>query len=161
MSKFVLVDKAPHDLKDKELVITEPDFINEIKLAKNQPRPMGNGKFITSLAHLRAIGGVIGELYDPEGYNPYSTIPFSHFVGIEYSNEQELSQVVLKMFNKFHPQIIAKYIDKKLKERPADTEVIYFVGSRANTEAFLSNGINELDGSGNTATEKKVVATDA
>ena len=161
MSKFVIVDKAPETLNKNEIVIEEPTFLNEIKTAKNQPRPGGNGKYQTSLAHLRAIGGVIGELYDPEGYNPYSTIPFSHFLGIEYGNNQELSAVVQRMFKKFHPQIFFKYLDKQIKARPVGTELIYFVGTKENAEAFLANGINQLDAPKTATVEKKVTTNEA
>ena len=160
MSKFLLVEKAPDKLKDNEVVITEPDFLNEIKTAKNQPRPFPNGKFLTSIAHLRAIGGIIGELYDPEGFNPYSTIPYNHFVGIEYADNKGLSEVVLKMFNKFHPQILFKVLDKQIKSRPSGTELIYFVGKKENTEAFFANGINQLEGGKTLSTTKKVTLND-
>ncbi len=146
MSKFKVVDKIPKQLKDNEVVIKDPDFVDEINTAKNQPRPAPNGKYLTSLAHLRSIAGVIGELYDPEEFNPYSTIPFNHFVGIEYTDAKELSTTVLKMFTKFHPQIIFKYLDKQIKARPPGTELIYFLGSKANTEAFIANGIDTLEG---------------
>lgn len=161
MSKFKLVDKIPKQLKDNEVVITEPDFVKEIRLAKNQPRPVASGKYLTSLAHMRSIAGIIGELYDPEGFNPFSTIPFNHFVGIEYTDANELSSTVLRMFNKFHPQIITKYLDKQIKARPQNTELIYFVGSKENTEVFFANGINQLGDTKATKTVKKVTVQDA
>lgn len=156
MSKFVLVNEAPEKLNDNELVITEPNFLDEIKIAKNQPRPMANGKHLTSLAHLRSIGGIIGELYDQEGFNPYSTIPYNHFVGIEYTNNEELSEVILKMFSKFYPKMLLKVLDKQIKSRPQGTELIYFVGSKNLAEAFFANGINQLDGGKTVSTAKKV-----
>jgi hypothetical protein len=161
MSKFVIVDKAPKNLKDNELVISEPTFVDEIKLSKNQPRPHPNGKYLTSLAHLRAITGTIGELYDPEGFNQYSSIPLNHFVGIEYGTVEELSSVVLRAFNKFYPQIVFKYLDKQIKSRPQGTELIYFVGTKQNTEVFFANGINQLDGTESAKVSKKVTSKDA
>lgn len=160
MSKFVIVDEAPKNVGENELVIQEPKFLDEIKVAKNQPRPFPNGKYLTTLSHLRAIAGTIGELYDPEGFNQYSTIPLNHFVGIEYENHEELSEVVLKMFRKFHPQIFFKYLDKQIKNRPQNTELIYFVGSKDNTEAFFANGINQLDAKESAKVTKKVTSKD-
>ncbi len=161
MSKFIIVSKAPSKLKDNEVVITEPDFVAEINTAKNQPRPVASGKYLTSIAHLRSIAGVIGELYDQEGFNPYGTIPFNHFVGIEYADAKELSTTILKMFTKFYPQIFFKYIDKQIKARPQGTELIHFIGSKNNTEAFFANGISELGAAKSAKTSKKVTAKDA
>lgn len=145
MSKFTVVETAPENLKKNEIVIHEPDFVKEINLSKNQPRPVGDGRYLTSLAHLRSITGTIGELYDPDGFNPYSTIPFNHFVGIEYADAAELSPVVLNMFKLHHPNIFFKYLDNQIKNRPQGTELIYFVGPHDLTEAFLANGIDLLD----------------
>ena len=160
MSKFVLVTEAPENLSEKEFVITEPTFIDEIRVAKNQPRPVALGKYHTSIAHLRSIAGVIGELYDPEEFNPHGSIPFNHFQGIEYADAEELSPIIIKMFTKFHPQIFFKYLDKQIKARPPQTELIYFVGSEENTEVFLSNGINRLDTASPVAESKKVTVKD-
>ena len=147
MAKFKVVDKAPKELKDNELVIEQPDFVEEINTSKNQPRPI-NGKHYTTLNHLRSIGGTIGELYDNDpntGFNPYSSIPFSHYVGIEFENAADLStKVVVPMFEKHYPQIFFRYLDQKIKTRPKGTELIYFVGDEAKAEAFIANGIDKV-----------------
>jgi hypothetical protein len=145
MSKFKIVNEAPEELKKGEYIISEPSFIDEINTAKNKPRPIG-GRQLTTLNHLRSIGGVIGELYDPEEFNSYGSIPFTHFVGREFKDTAELSKsVIVPMFRKHYPQIFFKYIDKQIKARPQGTELIYFVGEEANAEAFFTNGIDKVE----------------
>lgn len=148
MTRFVIVKEVPAKLKKDELVIKEPDFLEEIRTAKN--RPAAKGRQLTALNHLKSICGTIGELYDNfgpdnlEGFNHITAIPYSRYVGIEYKDLSELSAVVQKMFRRYHPKIFEKYLDQQIKARPARTKLIYFVGSPDNVSAFLKNGIDAV-----------------
>jgi hypothetical protein len=148
MTRFVIVNEPPAKLKKDELVIKEPDFIEEIKLSKN--RPASRGRQLTALNHLKSICGNIGELYDkldpenPEGFNHITGVPYARYVGIEYKDLNDLSKVVKTIFKKHHPKIFEKYLDKQIKARPARTKTIYFVGSADHAVVFLKNGLDAV-----------------
>lgn len=141
MSKFVVVNEEPQNLNDGEHVITEPDFIQEIQDAEKYASKLG-GKRITTLNHLKSIMENIRINYDPEGFDPLGGIPYSKYEGIEYANPQDLSEkVLLRILKKHKPDIITKCLDKKIKTRPKDAELIYFVGSEDKVQPFLDNGL--------------------
>jgi len=151
MAKFVVVKEEPKNLKVGEIVISMPDFIEEIEASERFASKLGKRR-LTSLFHLKNIAGNIGRAYDPEEFNPISSIPYSRYEGIEFESAKDLSEkVVLRMFNKHHPQIVDKYLDKKIKTRPKDTKLIYFVGSNNHLTPFLENGIDQEN------SKKKVV----
>lgn len=145
MSKFVVVNEEPKNLKDNEHVIKEPDFLEEIKEADKYASKLG-GKKVTTLNHLKSIAENIRIAYDPEGFDVITSIPYSKYEGIAYEDHKDLSDnVVLKMLKKHNPSIIEKCIDKKIKSRPQNTNLIYFVGSEDKVKPFLNNGLDRSD----------------
>jgi hypothetical protein len=149
MTRFVVVKQVPEKLKKDELVIVEPNFVEEIKIAKN--KPASKGRMLTTLNHLKSICGIIGELYDNygpdnlEGFNPITSVPYSRYVGIEYTDLENLSEKVIKpLFRRHHPRIFEKYIEQKVRGRSPRTKLIYFVGSQEHASTFLKNGIESM-----------------
>jgi hypothetical protein len=49
------------------------------------------------------------------------------------------------MLREQYPKIFDKYLDKKIKERPFGTKLIYYVGDFLETAAFNLNGIDRLE----------------
>jgi hypothetical protein len=140
MSKFIIVDEAP-DLKEGEVVIKMPDFNEELKSSDKFASKLGTQK-VTSLYHLKTIMTNIGQKYDPDNFNPISAIPYSIYEGLPYNNYDDLSKIVLRMLNKHHPQMIVKYLDHCIKNRPESTKLIYFVGPENYADPFLKNGLD-------------------
>ena len=143
MSKFVIVKEQPKKLKDGEIVITSPDFVNEIKSAKRFSR--GTGRNLTTLQHLKAIVANIAESYDPEGLNFITAIPYNKYEGVEFTDDKDLSEkVVVRMMQDNYPSIFTKCLDAQIKARPSNTSLIYFVGSENDIEPFFKNGIDKV-----------------
>jgi len=140
MAKFVVVNEAPEKLESGEIVITAPDFVEQIR--ENAAKAARGG--LTGVNHLRYIVGSIGQKYDPEGTNAWSIRP-TLFEGRAYANEAELSAIVVEMLKSQHPKIFDKYLDHQIKNRPQGTKLIYFVGPLSQTSAFFQHGVDMLD----------------
>jgi hypothetical protein len=139
MAKFVVVKNRPKELKKGEYVIEQADFLPEIRQnSRNAPR---GG--LTGVNHLRSIVGTIGKEYDLE-LTAYSIKPYT-YEGRAFSSEEELSNIVVSMLRDQYPKIFDKYLDKKIKERPFGTKLIYYVGDFLETAAFNLNGIDRLE----------------
>lgn len=156
MAKFIVVDEEPKNLKEGEIVIKMPDFVEEIEASERFAAKLGKRR-VTSLFHLKNIAGNIGRNYDDslDGFDPITGIPYSKYEGIEFKDPKDLSEkVVLRMFENHYPQIVEKYLDKKIKTRPKNTKVVYFVGPESKIKPFLDNGLDQE------TAKKKVVKED-
>ena len=67
MSKFMVVKKAPEQLKKGEFLIDTPSFLEEVKLNSNKKPKNG----LTGNFYIRAITETIVQKYDKENMNPY------------------------------------------------------------------------------------------
>ena len=160
MSKFVVVDEAPANLNDGEYVIKEPDFIKEIADAEKYAAKLGSQR-VTTVGHLKGIAENIRINYDPEGFDVITAIPYSKYEGVAYTNFEDLSQnVVLRMLNKYQPDIIDKYLDKMIKTRPENTNLVYFVGGENRVQNFLKNGLDREQNQAVTKTIKESEETE-
>jgi len=136
MAKFIIVDKKPERLEKNEMVIEMPNFVDEIlevesTLSKSQIRR-------SAIFFLKSVAAAIGRKYDPEQFNPYTTFPYSAYEGIEYHNAEDLSaKIVIPMFVKYCPTMFDKYIETKIKARPATVQTVYFVGPEDKAAIFI------------------------
>lgn len=138
-TRFTVVKEEPTDLPKDTYVIKSPDFLEEITSNKSR-EPRGNH---TSPTHLRYIVGSIGAKYDPE-LSAYTVKPHL-FEGRKYDSDKELSSVIVEMLQSQYPKVFESYLDYKIKQRPAGTKLIYFVGDYKNTKSFITNGISVID----------------
>jgi hypothetical protein len=141
MAKFVLVKKVPEVLKEDEILIEMPDFLDEIKTSKNNTRL--NGKTVTTLFFLKDIANKIASAYDPDDLGiTISKIPYNKYIGIQYDDSRSLSDtVILPMLRTHYKNIFYKYLEKKIKTRAVKAAVIYFTGTSDYAKVFLDNGI--------------------
>jgi hypothetical protein len=151
MYKFVQVDTAPTELRKGEFVITKPDFLEEIKAnatKASRPQTIGPGKtsLLTGPNQLRYIVDSIGMRYDNEGTNGWSIKPHQ-FEGRPYTNDLELSAIVVEMLEKSHPSIFKKYVESHLATLPTGTELVYlvnFAGVPEAVSALTNRGFTEV-----------------
>ena len=137
-TKYCRVDKAPEKINNKELVITLPDFKEEIARAH---RAKGIQPFFT-VNYLRAIFLEIGGSYDPE-FNAYSDFNASRHKGRAISNN--IYEDVFDIVAKERPDLIEKAVETKVKARAADVELIYFVAPDLTyATVFTKNGIDSI-----------------
>jgi len=137
-TKYCRVDKAPENLKDKEMIIALPDFKEEISRAK---RAKGVQPFFT-VNYLRAIFLEIGGSLDPE-FNAYSDFNATKYKGKAISDD--ISSDVFGIVEIERPDLIEKAVELKVKSRASDIELIYFVAPDLTyASAFTKNGIDSV-----------------
>lgn len=121
MSKFVFVKEKPATLKKGEHFIPAPNFFPEIE----ENKAKAGNKGVTGPNHLRSITGTIARIYDPEDMTPYS-VKVHLFEGRPYKNDEELNAIVCEMLLNGYPKIFNKWVEYQIKNRPAETKLIYF-----------------------------------
>lgn len=143
--KFLCVEEAPAELRKHEHVIDMPDFLEEVQANQNHKGTTN----VTRNKHLRSLVTAIGFSYGPETFNPYH-IKIHPYEGLAFKDNVDLSKILVRLFNAEYPAIFDSYIAKKIKERPAETKVIYFTGDFLKSRAFTEAGfelikIKEVD----------------
>jgi len=139
--KFVCVKEAPEELRKGEYVISMPDFMEEIQ--ENTHRK-GNTQ-VTRNKHLRHLIGTVGMNYGPEDFSPYTDVRTHPYEGLAFKSNEDLSKILVTIFEKEYPAMFDYYIAKKIKERPMATKVIYFVGDFLQSKAFTEAGFEHIE----------------
>lgn len=139
MAKFVVVNKAPEKLEKGEIVIGQPNFLEQIRAnAKKAPKHNQTG-----LNHLREVLNSVGQKYDPE-MNVYK-IKMINYEGLPFKNEDDLSAIVSRIFKNEYPAIFDKYVEHELKNRPMNTKLIHYVGDFNSTGPFYKAGLDLIE----------------
>jgi hypothetical protein len=138
MIKFAIVNETPKSLKKGEIVISKPDFLEQI--AANKAKAAKTG--LTGNTQLRYITDAIAMKYDPQNMSAWSVKPHL-FEGRSYSSDEDLSKIVVEMLEICYPKVFARYVDYQLKNLPANTEMIYFVDFKVEGAAvpLFENGL--------------------
>lgn len=135
--QYSLVDEAPEKLKENEMVILRPTFIEQISKSKLR---RGVTKLTTANA-LRDALMLITDLYD-NTVNPYR-INLSAYEGLPYENDNDLSNIIIKILNDQNVDLLTKAIDFQLKGRNLKVDTVYYVSSDLEgSSAFLANGFS-------------------
>jgi hypothetical protein len=139
MAKFVVVSKAPETLEKGEVVINQPNFLEQVE-ANKQKAPR-NG--LTAVNHLREILQSVGTKYDPE-LNAMR-IKLVNYIGRPFKNSQELSVIVTEILKDQYPRAFQKVLEYDLSHRPSHTKLVYYVGDSTNCEPFFKAGLDSID----------------
>lgn len=138
MATFKRVDKAPEKLKENECVIVKPDFQEMIEATRKRRGVSG----LTKASSLRDIFMAITDKYAPE-VNPYH-LKLSKFEGRAYETDDDLRKIIFKIINDFDLNLLEKAVEYEAKNRPSQTDTIYYVSpDLAGTAAFIKLGINQ------------------
>jgi hypothetical protein len=110
-------------LDDKDSYSIRPlDFVAEVALCEKF-KPSSN---LMAINYLRAIASEVGRRYDKK-FNPYLNIVPCDFVGIRCATNEEIAKVVKDMFDRSYPKIYRSYLETKLRNRPINCKIVYFV----------------------------------
>jgi len=134
--KFVCVKEAPKDLRKGEYIIAMPNFIEEVQ--SNAQRKGSTS--VTRNKHLRHLIGTVGMNYGPEEFSPYTDVRTQPYEGLPFKTDEDLSKILVRIFEAEYPAMFDHYIAKKIKGRPMATKVIYFVGDFLDSKAFTEAG---------------------
>jgi hypothetical protein len=139
MAKFIVVKEAPKTLEKGEIVIGQPDFMDEI-LANVKKAPKHK---LTGISHLREVLTSIGQKYDQD-MNVFK-IRLINYEGLPFKDNDELSVIVNRILKNEYPVVFDKYLDYKLKQRPMNTKLIYYVGDFTTTGPFYKAGLDLIE----------------
>ena len=139
MAKFVVVKEAPASLEKGEMVISQPDFLDEIRAnAKKAPRVKQTG-----INHLREVLNAVGVKYDPD-MNVFK-IRLVNYEGLPYKDEADFSAIIQRILKTEYPVIFDKVLEYQLKNRPMNTKLVYYVGDINSTGPFYKFGLDHLE----------------
>lgn len=135
-SVFVITQNPPKTLSDKEMVLSPPTFIDEVKACA---RKKGSSATVGP-NYLRSIAEEIGRRYD-KFFNPYRNIVPHDFAGRICESDEDVARTVHEMFQARYPAIYQRYYESILRSRPFTTKVIYFSGEVEDATVFQKLGI--------------------
>lgn len=138
MSKFVMVKAVPANLRKGEIAMRSPDFLEQIKASAHKAAK----KNLTGINHLRDILNGIQQKYETD-LNIFK-VPLSQYEGLSFSDENDLSKIIVRMLKSERPVIFDKVLEYNIKNRPHGTKLIYYVGDFGDTSPFFRNGIDEI-----------------
>lgn len=140
MSKFVVVKEAPKELKKGEYLIDKPSFVEQIALhSAKKPR---NG--LTGSHYIRMVTDSIAQAYDPENMTAYS-VKAHLYEGRKFETDEDMNTIIVEALTNDYPAVFAKYLENKIRNRPAKTELVIYVNSdiKGQYELFYQNGLSE------------------
>ena len=144
MSKFIVVKEAPAELKKGEYLIDSPSFVDQVSHHKSKkPR---NG--LTERMYLDAIMNSIGEAYDSGNTDPHSNrVKYHNYTGILATTDEEVSEVLLRAIRLDCSHLLGKYLETKVRTRPAGTSLVIYVDSdiKGYHEIFHKYGLSEQE----------------
>lgn len=138
-SVFVITKTPPSDISNKEMVLTKPDFLDEVKACvkrKGSSAAVGPN-------YLRAIAEEIGRRYD-RSFNAYRNVVPTDFMGRVCTSDEAVAAIVHEMFAATYPVIYQKFYETKLRERSFHVRVIYFAGDEQDAVVFPKLGISQI-----------------
>lgn len=139
MTKFVVVQKAPSKLEKGELVIAQPNFLEQIE--SNYRKAPKHKQ--TAINHMREVLNAIAEKYD-HSLNSLK-IPLFKYEGLAYQDNEDLNAIFTKILKTEHPSIFDKILEYKISNRPFNTKLIYYVGDFNSTGPFFKAGVDHLE----------------
>lgn len=139
MAKFVVVNEAPAELQKGEVVITQPTFLAEIE-ANIRKAPV---KKQTGINHLREVINSIAEKYDHDLNS--MRLKLVNYEGIAYQNNQDLSDIIVRILKTEHPAVFDKYLAYQIKARPMNTKLVYYVGNLNTATPFYDAGLDLIE----------------
>lgn len=138
MSKFLIVKKTPTSLNKGEVVITAPDFMEQIEANYHKAR-----RGLTAVNFMRDILNAIQQKYETD--LSIFKVPLSQYEGLPFSSAEELSKIVVNLLKKERPFIFEKVLEYNIKNRPYGSKLVYYVGELGDTTPFFRNGMDMLE----------------
>jgi len=135
--EYIRVDEAPETLKDNEMVVTKPEFLEEIAAT----RARRGIKSVVTIRNLRDTLMLITDKYD-NTINPYR-LNLQNYNNLVYDGDKEYSKIVLKVIKDNDLTLLDKAVEKQLLTRKPVVDTVYYVSDDLDgSTAFISLGFN-------------------
>jgi hypothetical protein len=141
---FSINDEVPNLESDKIHTIVFPpeDFLLAIQKNRNA---IGGNKLTSPNILRNIIATIISTYCEKPEFNVYTSFPVQNYVGIPFSNDQDIFQVLIRIFNAHFPEIYDRYLAYKIKQAPKGTTLIYIVNAPLRVEKVMTKlGIEKL-----------------
>ncbi len=147
---YIRVDKAPEKLKDNEMVVEKPDFMEEVKATRKR---RGVNKIVT-ITSLRDTLMVITDKYD-NTINPYHLV-LIRYNNLVYDGDIGFSKIIQRVIKDLDLSLVEKAIEFKLLKRNPKVDTIFYVSDDIDgSEAFVKLGFHMKEGKKIKTTVKK------
>lgn len=139
--EYIRVDEAPEKLKNNEMVINKPDFLEEVKATRGK-RGVKN---IVTIRNLRDTFMVITDKYD-NTINPYR-LKLQKYDNLTYEGDKGYSDIVLKVIKDNNLNLLNKAVEQQLLKRDPKVDTVYYVSPDIEgSTAFISLGFSMKSG---------------
>ena len=119
--KYIRVDEAPEKLKDNEMVIVKPDFLEEVS-SISQKR---GSKGVATIRSIRDAFMVITDKYD-NTINPYHLV-FQRYNNLIYDGNEGFAKIIQKVIKDQGLPLIDKAVEFQLLKRNPKVDTVYYV----------------------------------
>jgi len=135
--EYVRVDKAPEKLKNNEMVIIKPNFLEEVVATKGK---RGVNK-IATIRNIRETLMLITGNYD-ETINPYH-LKLQRYDNLMYKDDEAYAEIILKVIKDNGLNLLDKAIEKQLLSRGPLIDTVYYLSPDIEgSAAFINLGFN-------------------
>jgi hypothetical protein len=94
--------------------------------------------------YLREVIAAVGQKYLGEEFDALRTINVSRFVGVPCGSDEEVHNVLIKIFEIQCPELLRAYVSSCFKQRPARTNLIYYTGAPRFCTALIEAGWEQI-----------------
>lgn len=139
--EYIRVDEAPEKLKNNEMAITKPNFLEEVISTKGK---RGVNK-VATIRNIRDTLMVITANYD-ETINPYH-LKLQKYDNLMYKDDKGYADIILRVIKDNNLSLLDKAIEKKLLNRSPMIDTVYYVSPDIEgSTAFISLGFTMKSG---------------
>ena len=124
MARVCFLEEKPKEIGKEEFIIDEPRFYDEIRDCKRFEQSLNRG--LTASNHIKQIVSSILKSCKLDESIQFK-IPYNQYCGLKYSNDWQLSEIIIKMLKNHCPDVIKKYVEYQIVNRPMGTRIIYFI----------------------------------
>jgi len=119
--KYIRVDEAPEKLKDNEMVIVKPNFLEEISSISTKRGVKG----IATIRSIRDALMLITDKYD-NTINPYHII-LQKYDNLLYKGNEGFAELILRIVKEQNLPLVDKAVEFELLKRKPTVDTVYYV----------------------------------
>ena len=138
--KYIRVDEAPEKLKDNEMVLVKPDFLEEVT-SISQKR---GSKGIATARSIRDAFMTITNKYD-QSINPYR-LTFTKYDNLVYDGNPGFAKIIQRIIKEMDLPLLDKAVEFQLLKRKPKIDTVYYVSEDLEgSGAFIKLGFHMGD----------------
>lgn len=146
--KYIVVSEAPAKLKDNEMVIFKPDFVEEVASVSKKRGVKG----VASINSIRDAFMTITDKYDST-INPYH-LKFNRYENLMYEGDKGFAALIVRIIKDLDLPLVDKVVEHQLLKRKPKVDTVYYVSDDLEgSRAFIKLGFHM--GESKTFTSKK------